>query len=398
MGKTYDYLPYRLSDVMRQVVSNVSENLASESTLSIPYVSFHAETWLELCDRLKAEAESELSKQTRFPLIALIGNDEYDINDKQPYPEVSCTIIIVTKSDPTWRSENRVAVNYNPILYPIYTELLEQLAASPLFQGVYNPYPSHKCIENYNVSEQGATGGTAYKLNDSVDGLIVTNLKLRLNRPRKATFNYGLTKSLVYLNNVSVIGCSASGNKITVTLDGVNYTDTLHIGHPEYSVCFSHGGGSESIITIGGSVISPNVEQDGEYYGYVQCDDGITISKLYFYYGAYGGVVTKYLSSNLFILGGFLANSIISPNCSFEIETEVSSNKSNIISREYTTDGGSVIFSQPYTPFVNSADDLSTIFTTPIISGYQDVGFNLLIDGPANTSTQLESISYFKIQ
>ena len=76
--KTYDYLPYRLSDVLRLETAKVSDNLASESTLSIPAVYFYAETWTELCDRLAAEGESDLSKNTRFPFIALIGNDEYE--------------------------------------------------------------------------------------------------------------------------------------------------------------------------------------------------------------------------------------------------------------------------------------------------------------------------------
>lgn len=395
--KTYDYLPYRLSDVLRLETAKVSDNLASESTLSIPAVYFYAETWTELCDRLAAEGESDLSKNTRFPFIALIGNDEYDINDKEPFPEVSCTVIVVTKSDPTWRSEKRIQLNYNPILYPIYTEFLEMVSASVYFQGPFNPYPSHKCIENYNLSQQGATGGTVYKLNDNVDGLILTNLKLRLNRPRIAAFNYGPTKSLTYLNNVSEINIAPEGNKLAVTLNRAQYINADE-GHPNYLVFFSHGETSSIEISVAGTRQSNSVAIDGEYYGYVQCDDGTTISRLFFHYACYSGVISKCTTYVRFHLESFLATSIMYPDVQFNIVSEISSSKSNLMQREFTTNGGNVLYSENYTPAISATTELIYPVSMPATNIMHDVGFNLLVDGPSNTSTLLESISYFKIQ
>lgn len=395
--KTYDYLQYNISELFRSLVATVSDNLSTEPSLNISGVYFKSETWVELCKRLSADDQSELHKNTKYPLVALIGNDEYDIKDDSQYPEVSLTLIIVTQSEATRLSEDRIAINYKPILYPIYTELMEVIAESAFFQGPYNPYPSHKWIENYNLGESSASGNRSIKLPDVCDGIIVTNLKLRLNRKRIAGFNYGLAKTLVYLNNVSGIACQVTGNKISVTLNAAQYVDTLSVGHPSYSVYFSHYGDSETPISIGGTRQSIGAELDGEYYGYVKCDDGVTVSRLYFHYSVYSGVITKHLESNIFILSSFAATSVLSPNVNFEIETEAISSKANIMSREYTMDGGNVFFSEPFAPAIQSTSDLVSIHNQLITPGYQDIGYNILVDGPANTSTQLESISYYKI-
>ena len=399
--KTYDYLQYRLSDVLRLNTATVSDNLASESTLDIPAVYFYAETWKELCDMLIVKGESDLSKNMRFPFIALVGNDEYDINRDQSYPEVSCTIIIVTKSDPSWRSEQRVSVNYNPILYPIYTEFLEVVALSHYFQGPYNPYPAHKCIENYNLGEQGATGGTYYKLNDNVDGLILTNFRLRLNRPRIAAFQYGPTTSLHYLNNVSELTCSNAGRDLTITLDAAQYTDNItFVGVPVYTIVFiplTVGGDTDIFpITIGGSYVR-TVTEEGEQYGYIECNDGTTSSKLYFYYSVYGGTITKITTQNKFKLDNFQLNGFAYPDYPFDVIRKTTSNKSVIELSEILIGGGNVIESIPYVPPIADTTAITTTITEPKPTAITDVGCNVVISGPSNTSTLLESISYYKL-
>lgn len=395
--KSYDYIQYRLSDVLREVTASTSNALASDTTVSIPYISYHSETWLELCNRLAAEAESDLSKETRFPLIALIGNDEYDIKDDSPYPEVSCTVIFVTKSDPTWRSEQRIAVNYNPILYPMYTEFMEQLVMSRYIQGPFNPYPTHKLIENYNVSEQGATGGTAYKLNDNCDGLIVTNLKLRLNRPRVAAFNYGPNAQVVYVNDIkhARITDIANTQRIQVELLSATYTDTLGVGYgasPVYQVYFDHSGSGLSISVGGSQTDSYATAHDGTYTGYVLCDDGQTRAILSFIYVISGGVLRRYTTDNYFLLNNISTNGSHYPNYDLNIIYQVKHLTDRIISASISTDGGNVIDDVNFTPSVDSTGTISKTFQLPKLSGYREILNSIGVE-----DTTLDSFSYYKI-
>jgi len=397
MAATYDYLPYDISVIFRSIVSTVNDNLTTDTSLSIPRVMFKAETWMELCNRLKADNDSEDHKSIKYPLIALIRNYESDIKDDSPYIDSTFAFVIVTQTEPTRLSEDRLSINYRPILYPIYTEFLEQIALSPYFYGPYDPYPTHKMIESFNLGKEGVNGNGALQLPEYVDAIVITGMKLKVNRPMVAGFNYGPTKTLTYLNNVSKLTITTSGHNLTITLNEATNTDASHVAVPVYTVNFPGTGDGSLVITVGGSQ-TYTIGSDGDYTGYISCNDGITESKLFFFYCVSNGAVIKYSTMNQFKLQNFLTGGFDYPFDTFDILTQTTANKSLIAYRDTTYDGGNVINEETYTP--STIDTTATTYTEVLAittAAHRDIGCDVNIDGSRNTTLQLNSISYYKL-
>ena len=402
MAKTYNYLPHDVAELLRAIVATVNDNLVSETSLSIPRVTYKAETWKELCNRLKADSESSTRKATRYPMVALIRDYDYTTQDDSNYTDVSLKLIIVTQTTFDKLSEDRQAENYQPILYPIRSELMEQIALSRYFHGPYNPWPAHKCAESFNLSKDNNNG--ALSLPDYVDALIITDLRLKINQQMVAGFSYGVDMTLVYLNNVNELSITASENQITVWLVGVRYVDTLSVGHPAYVVLTPNGNGSgdyvETSITVGAQVAITFGEgyPDGEYVGYIQCDDGVTISMLKFFYKISDGAVTQYTSSCVYTLEEFSLGGLDYPDYPFQVSVTTVTNKAIISRVDMSSDGGNELFTQNFTPLVATTGSIeSTQYLEAPTTSYRDVICQVALNG-SETEILLDSISYYKLK
>jgi len=401
MAKTYNYLPHDVAELFRAIVVTVNDNLVSETSLSIPRVTFKAETWKELCNRLKADSESSSRKSTRYPMVALIRDYDYTTQANSIYTDVSLKLIIVTQTTFEKLSEDRQAENYQPILYPIRSELMEQIALCRYFHGPYDPWPAHKCAESFNLSKDNNNGALA--LPDYVDALIITDLRLKINQQMIAGFSYGIARVLIYENNVSSLTVVEDGNQITVNLLSARHIDTLALGHPVYTVSYPDGYGEggdniETGITVGGqaTITFEDGYQDGEYVGYIQCDDEITVSRLKFYYKITNGVVSAYTPANQFTLEDFSLGGLDYPNYPFQTTVAVVANKSIISRIDMSSDGGNEISTQYFTPLVG---DTGTIETTQYMEApttYRDVICQVALNG-SETDIILDSISYYKL-
>lgn len=400
MAKTYNYLPHDVAELLRTIVATVNDNLVSETSLSIPRVTFKAETWKELCNRLKADSESSTRKSTRYPMVALIRDYDYSTQDDSNYTDVSLKLILVTQTTFEKLSEDRQAENYQPILYPIRSELMEQIALCRYFHGPYNPWPTHKCAESFNLSKDNNNGALA--LPDYVDALIITDLRLKINQQMVAGFIYGIARVLIYLNNVNELAITASDNQITVELVSARYTDTLALGHPTYAVFTPDGlGGGDYVetgITIGNQVVIVFGEGylDGDYVGYIQCDDGITVSRLKFFYKITNGVVSQYTPSNVFSLEEFSLGGLDYPDYPFQTTVAVVASKTIISRIDMSSDGGNELSTQYFTPLVG---DTGTIETTQYLEApttYRDIICQVVLNG-SEADILLDSISHYKL-
>ena len=398
MPKTYDYLPYDIAELLRSIVATVNDNLKTEPSLTIPRVSYKAETWNELCNRLKADSEGKNS-ESRYPMVALIRNYEYDNGSDDPWVDTSLTIVIVTQTTSTMLSEQRQIQNYQPVLYPIYTELMEQIAFSRFFQGPYNPYPAHKMIESFNLSKSESGIDKALQLPEFVDGIIISNMRLRVNRPRVAAFTYGATKQLSYLNNVAKLTCQTGVRQLTVNFEQMNYINTaLGAPTPTYAIYFSHDGSFDNHFGPSRSLSKSFEAETGDFYGYIQCSDGLTISTLWFYYSLNVGNVVKYTPSSQFKLAQFNLNGFDYPDYPFNAVMQTTANKPIIQGRSISSDGGNVYEEKVYTPSVNDTQEVTTSLSFPVPTYYRDIGYQVAIDGLHNTTVLLENFSYYKLQ
>ena len=80
MPRTYDNEPYLIPNIFREIVGTVSDNLSTDTDLSIDQVSFKHGSWLKIQAQLLEEAKSEAHKSIRFPLIDSGGRKQLYIS------------------------------------------------------------------------------------------------------------------------------------------------------------------------------------------------------------------------------------------------------------------------------------------------------------------------------
>jgi len=398
MALTYSQLPNSVSDVFESIVSTVESNLSSETSVTVPSINFHCETWVELQSRLISEGKDSETKGTRFPLVALIRNFDksFDANDDRFNSEL--TLIIVTQSDATMLSEDRITTNFIPTLRPIEAELFAVIKTSPYFSGYNSSSPSYTSYESFNL---GSNDAKSYKLPEHLDGIIIDKLKLKFNPIMQTFARSGPSSDLSYINNVAQITTQAIGTTLRVAFTEI-YIITS--GTPVYTLFTSHDN-VEKPITLGGSVTISISGYTGEYYGYVKCDDGLTVSKLYFYFKVVNGVMTKNISYNEFKLQNFTLTGFAAPYYPFEVLTQTTANKA-IVNKVVIRQGEgiephpeqcTVLNTIPYVPSTAETTDNTYSETLTKITDYRCIQCSVYVDTANNTTTELQSISYYNL-
>lgn len=399
MAATYQYLPLSIRDIFYELVAIVSDNLSTDDDLDISQVSFKCETWIELIKRISSEDNSTNHRATKYPLIAVIRNfDEKYSKDSNRY-EVTLTIVIVTPSDPNKLSEDREADNYVPILRPIYAELMEAIKADNRFFGYYRLYPPHTKTESFQLGTDSPHGNKAYLLPDCVDGIIISDLTLEVYQDNCLPTIVGANVITVYLNNVSDLSVVLTDTLITVTLESAGYIDTLGVGFGEAPVYYITHDNTDTpeIISVSGHVgISTYDVPDGFYKGYIYCNDGVTNSKLFFYYRVVGSRFVGCTAQTKMLLTNFTTGGEYYENYPFDVVLRQRDNPGSLIAQQIlSTDGGNFQWERIYQPSVSDTSTNTVTITKPLTTTYSDVSDEVAI---GNSDIYLNSISYYKQQ
>jgi hypothetical protein len=171
--------PVFVVDEIETVVKAVDAVLFATLQKHIIYLYGHP---LEIVNRLQKLTNSPQSKDKKYPLVALFT--DFRVNREQRfdmYGTTSLNIIIATLTQPDYYSEDRMAKNFKPILYPIYVELLNQLAKSKAFFW-YNPDEiAHTEIDRLYWGKEGLYGKTGNIFNDFIDAIEIQNLSILIN-------------------------------------------------------------------------------------------------------------------------------------------------------------------------------------------------------------------------
>lgn len=399
MAQTYQYLPLSIRDIFAELVTEVSDNLSTEDDLSIDQVSFKCETWIELIKRVQSEDLSTTHRSTKYPLIALIRNFDEKYNADSYLTDVSLTLVIVTLSDPNKLSEDRESDNYVPILRPIYAELMEVIKGSNYFTGYYNLYPSHTKTESFQLGQSSESGNTKYVLPDCVDGIIVSDLALKVRRDRCSTTVTGPAVSTVYLNNVSELSGSATTTQLTITFVSAGYTDTANVGYgasPQYMIHTDTEDTDSAIVVEGTHVISSVGIDNGYYTGYIYCDDGVTESKLYFFYYILDGRIMSSTEQSKMVLQNFTTTGFYYTDYPFDVVTRFQNFPGAYIARQsLSIDGGNELWSDTYQPVTADTGTDTNKLYAPLTTTYRDVVDEVTI---GSDEAYLYNISYYKQQ
>lgn len=395
MPKTYRFLPVSIPDIFEDIVSTVSSNLSTDPELYIPSVYYRCETWMELIARLEADSKHPDYRDSRYPLIALIRNFDEKIKDNSSLNSVSLNLIIVCRSEKTMKSELREQQNYIPILRPIYAEFMECIKTSNYFNNYMELMPTHTKTESFMLGTEGnKSGNINYALPDVVDGIIITNLELDVVPQWSKLPMYAPDATLSYLNNVTSISLEGHNTTILVVrLLSANHIDLNEGTTPSYTVYFQHNN-TTRVITVGG-LFSENIStaDNGDYYGYVRSYDGITESKLYFYYKISGGAIKKLSTLSQLQLTNFGLNTYGDYGYPFDvIFRDVA--ESNIIKSVSLSDAtGNVLYDYIYPMAVNDTTETTYNATTNGQSSeIQGIKQQVQIDGQT-----LENSAFYQI-
>lgn len=307
MAATYTIQPLSIPAIFEALVSEVSTNLASAT---IPQVSFRHGTWLDILKELTVDSNSptESVKNGKYPLVCLIHQF-----DERPFDSISettnLTLIIVTSSTIDATTDARYTDNFIPILYPIYAELKQVIADSMYFLG-YNQNFSHIKRDLTHAGQSGEDGNTAYKLPDVLDGLLMTNIDLKVNldpicEPPTPNFclltpcPYG--REAYYENCIKNVTFIFSGTTLIASVNDFYFVDASG-GLPAPFAPEIDWGDGGLILPMDAPTppdtvpftasLNTGALSDGFYVGRISFDD----SWIDFYYLIVSGVAVKYTS------------------------------------------------------------------------------------------------------
>ena len=173
-----------IKDIIEPIVDKVSQKILStlqDVDPSILAVNFMAGHPLEIVNRLQARTNNDALKFNKYPLIALFLDAEEDRgNDIGVDAEVTLNLIIARSTKSDFIADQRLELNFKPILYPIYEEFLLQLYLSGKFLVKSKDAIKHQKIDRFFWGTESNKNNKANIFNDYIDCIEIKNLKLKV--------------------------------------------------------------------------------------------------------------------------------------------------------------------------------------------------------------------------
>lgn len=175
--------PIYLHKEFTEIVAKVSDNLTpqlKEIDANITAVHYQYGHPLEVIKTLGNFDNGVSSKFDKYPLVMFFLDSSVNrTNEIGIYGEQEVNIAIIRAcKDPNQTAKERDTFNFEPILTPIYMELMTQISLrGDLFSNI--DYP-HKMTNRYYWGRSGLFGNDKNIFNDWVDAIEINNLKLKI--------------------------------------------------------------------------------------------------------------------------------------------------------------------------------------------------------------------------
>jgi hypothetical protein len=183
-------MPLYIVDVIGEIVAavqaamltTIQENeTAALGRTTIETVNYQKGHKVELIQTLMEMDRANAYQAKKSPLIYLVQ----DFTEKRgrkvgEYTEANLNIIIAHQTESTRKVDDRYTKVFKPVLYPLYYELLEQIAKHPLIFQANGDDITHDKTDRLYWGRVAAGGGNDQnKLTDFVDAIEITNLNLK---------------------------------------------------------------------------------------------------------------------------------------------------------------------------------------------------------------------------
>lgn len=119
------------------------------------------------------EMTGDVRKWRKYPLILLFHPYKVYRNKAHIFGTADFTISILNETEAHYTSDERSAINYKPILYPLYYQLLQQIKESTYFKPYNLSEIQHTLTEQHYVEVN--------PLNDILDALTIEFKGLEIN-------------------------------------------------------------------------------------------------------------------------------------------------------------------------------------------------------------------------
>lgn len=135
---------------------------------------------VEIIGELKKLSEGgAATKAMRFPMVALLRDfPESKGNEVGIATEPTITLLICTRTEPTYNTQKRKEISFKPVLHPIWEELEKQINFAKEFNtsGLGLNYTQ---IDHYFYGRESIYGKEANIFTDFIDCVEIRNLNLK---------------------------------------------------------------------------------------------------------------------------------------------------------------------------------------------------------------------------
>jgi hypothetical protein len=184
MPLTYIYKSVNIPELFRPIIKEVETNLAADLLpFGIQKINYLFGTWNYCTNQLAVAAGNPQNANTQFPLVALITDFTKTHNESIEF-ETSLKFVICNLGQVNMLNEERYSLNFEKILYPIYDEFLALCEASGNFLGYANKGIPHEVDEKPFQGVTGVTGTTGLQLHEVLDGLLISEFKVKLRKQK----------------------------------------------------------------------------------------------------------------------------------------------------------------------------------------------------------------------
>jgi hypothetical protein len=179
-----------IPDLFKAVAAKVNEALSTRATDPFT-VYFDYGHYNEVTRNLTSKDGSVSQKGKKYPLIWLVMDFVEKVGATTDYCELpDLQILIATVTTPAITAAQRIEKTFKPRLYPIYSELMDQIEQSGYFSvGDAEAIPHERILRPYWGGQDGFGNGTANLFNDFIDAIQIRKLKLNVNESVCDEFN-----------------------------------------------------------------------------------------------------------------------------------------------------------------------------------------------------------------
>lgn len=162
-----------VEDIIKNIVSRINQKPQNMETY------YHFGTIREIVGSLNQLTNSGSKK---YPLIALIEPFQTIVNEDGINANIR--ILIATYTMRNMKSVERLEENYKKILFPIYTDFMDELVKSSGSSTI-----NHTFINHFEMGREALTGYDGTLLNDHVDVLEIRDMNVYFRKKNKCINN-----------------------------------------------------------------------------------------------------------------------------------------------------------------------------------------------------------------